>query len=99
MIYENYDDPSKVEKNIIWSECHDYQKRIDKLIDFVKGHHSGTRHSKYKALEKHFKSNFNSDHSRMIKERYSNILSNSNPKEMINNHYNGLFGSHGGNVI
>lgn len=52
-----------------------------------------------KALEKHFKSNFNSDHSRMIKERYSNILSNSNPKEMINNHYNGLFGSHGGNVI
>lgn len=52
-----------------------------------------------KALEKHFKANFNSDHSRMIKERYDNILSNSNPKELINSHYNGLYGSQGGNVI
>lgn len=52
-----------------------------------------------RALEKHFKSNFNSEHSRMIKERYNNILSNSNPKDLINSHYNGLYGSHGGNVI
>lgn len=52
-----------------------------------------------KTLEKHFKSNYNSDHLRMIKERYDNILSNSNPKQLINSHYNRLFGSHGGNVI
>ena len=52
-----------------------------------------------KALEKHFKDNYNSDHSRMIKQRYDNILSNPNPKELINNHYNGLYGSQGGNVI
>ncbi len=52
-----------------------------------------------RALEKHFKANFNTDHSRMIKERYDNILSNSNPKDIINNHYNGLFGSQDGNVI
>ena len=52
-----------------------------------------------KALEKNLKSDFNNDHSRMIKERYEIILSNSNPKELINNHYNGLFGSQGGNII
>ncbi|WP_055443658.1 hypothetical protein [Lacinutrix himadriensis] len=51
------------------------------------------------ALEKHFKANFNSEHSRMIKERYDNIISNNNSKDLINNHYNELFGSHGGNVI
>jgi hypothetical protein len=52
-----------------------------------------------RALEKNLKSDFKTDHSRMIKERYENILTNSNPKELINNHYNGLFGSQGGNVI
>lgn len=51
------------------------------------------------ALEKHFKANFNSNHSKMIKEKYDNIISDANSKDLINNHYDGLYGSHGGNVI
>jgi hypothetical protein len=52
-----------------------------------------------RALEKNLKSDFNTDHLRMIKERHENIITNSNPKELINNHYKGLYGSQGDNVI
>jgi hypothetical protein len=51
-----------------------------------------------KALEKNLR-DFNTDHSRMIKERCEYILTSSNPKELINIHYNGLYGSQCGNVI
>lgn len=52
-----------------------------------------------RALEKNLNGNFNSSYSQMIVERYNNILSNENPKRLINNHYNELFGSYGGDVI
>lgn len=51
------------------------------------------------ALKKNFQNNYQPQHFSMIKSEYETILSSQNPKSLINQHYNGLYGSQGGNVI
>lgn len=42
---------------------------------------------------------FESFHFEKIEEKYNEIVTSNNPKKIINNHYNELYGSFGGNVI
>jgi len=52
-----------------------------------------------RALENNLKADFKTEHSKIIKERYENIITDLNREELINNHYSGLFGLEGGNVL
>ena len=52
-----------------------------------------------KAMIKMFKKSYNETHYSMILERYHSIVSNIRAKELINHHYDDLYGSEGGDVI